>query len=79
MVLWAGVNDLFLYATRASGRHLSRGRAEGLIIDGGIVLPVVVLTALLSYGLATMPDQRTVSDGPHLRVTGEQFWWRVKY
>ncbi|WP_210528228.1 cytochrome c oxidase subunit II [Rubellimicrobium arenae] len=79
VVLWLGINGLFLYATRRGGRPVSRGWAEALIIGGGIGLPVVVLTALLSYGLSIMPDQRAVGEGLRLRVTGEEFWWRVEY
>jgi cytochrome c oxidase subunit 2 len=79
VVLWIGINGLFLYATRVSERPVSRRLAEGLILGGGIVLPVTVLTALLVYGLAIMPDQRAPGDGLRLRVTGEQFWWRVEY
>lgn len=79
VVLWIGINGLFLYATRANERPVSRRFAEGLILGGGVALPVVVLTALLFYGLSIMPDQRAPGDGLRLRVTGEQFWWRVEY
>lgn len=79
VVLWAFINGLFFLVTRARPRPMSRRLAEGLIVGGGIALPVVVLTALLAYGLVLMPDQRAPGDGPRLRVTGEQWWWRVEY
>lgn len=79
MILWALVNGLFFIATRTGARRLSRVWAEGLIIGGGIALPLVVLTALLVYGLSIMPDQRAPGEGLRLRVTGEQWWWRVEY
>lgn len=79
VILWAAVNGLFLYVTRARSRPMSRRLAEGLIIGGGIALPLVVLTSLLAYGLSIMPDLRAPGDGLRLRVTGEQWWWRVEY
>jgi cytochrome c oxidase subunit 2 len=79
VVLWASVNGLFYLVTRGQPRPMSRRVAEGLIVGGGIGLPVVVLTTLLAYGLSIMPDQRAPGDGLRLRVTGEQWWWRVEY
>jgi cytochrome c oxidase subunit 2 len=80
VVLWALVNGLFFAVTRLKRpRTVSRRLAEGLIIGGGIVLPVTVLTALLAWGLSFMPEQRAPGEGLRLRVTGEQFWWRVEY
>jgi cytochrome c oxidase subunit 2 len=79
VVLWLFINGLFFAATRLRHGPMSRKRAEALIIGGGIGLPLVVLTALLAYGLSIMPDQRAPGDGLRLRVTGEEWWWRVEY
>lgn len=54
---------------------------ERIIWIGGLALPVVVLSALLVYGLATT---HTLSAAPNagemrVRVTGEMWWWRVAY
>ncbi|MDC7785048.1 cytochrome c oxidase subunit II [Rhodoplanes sp. TEM] len=54
---------------------------QGVVIAGGIVFPVVVLTALLVYGLAlarTLVREDT-PDTLRIHVIGEQFWWRVRY
>ncbi|HEY8262087.1 MAG TPA: c-type cytochrome [Methylosinus sp.] len=55
---------------------------ERLVIGGGIVFPVVVLSALLAYGLslANKDDVRS-ADGDLVRiaVVGERWWWRVFY
>jgi cytochrome c oxidase subunit II len=55
------------------GRH-------GAIVAGGIVFPLVVLFALLVYGLL---HAGALSGGerPALRieVTGHQWWWQVAY
>lgn len=53
---------------------------RGLIIGGGIVFPVVTLTALMIYAFVGAPNLLLRGE-PELRieVTGEQFWWRVRY
>lgn len=79
VVLWLLVNGLFFYVTQINRAALSRRFANGLIVGGGVVLPTVLLGALLAYGLSLMPDQRAPGDGLTLRVTGEQWWWRVEY
>jgi cytochrome c oxidase subunit 2 len=54
---------------------------EPAIIAGGIVLPVVTLSALLWYGLALTRDLRGDEPPPAVvvDVVGEQWWWRVHY
>lgn len=79
VVLWLLVNGAYFYASRMRVRPHSTKFGEGLIIGAGIVFPVVLLAVLLSYGLSIMPDQRAPGDGLTVRVTGEQWWWRVEY
>lgn len=55
--------------------------ATRLIWIGGIAFPVVVLSLLLFYGLSltrhlTAPIR---GDEMRVRITGEQWWWRVAY
>ena len=52
-----------------------------LIVAGGVVFPVVVLSALLVYGVALTGSLRAAdeADALHVRVTGYQFWWEVSY
>lgn len=52
-----------------------------LIVAGGIVLPVVVLSALLVHALATMSAMNQAEKPPvaHIEVMGEMWWWRVRY
>lgn len=64
-----------------SQRLRARLGGKAVIWAGGIVFPVVVLTALLIYGL-TLTRHLTASpaDGAmRVRVTGEMWWWRVDY
>ena len=79
VVLWVAVNGLFFYVTRIEPRPLSRRLAETLVIGGGIVFPFFLLSGLLAYALSIMPDQRLEGTGVQIRVTGEQWWWRVEY
>lgn len=55
--------------------------ARWLVVGGGMVAPVLVLGALLAHGLAMMPRLSAPPDSEDLQVavTGEQWWWRVRY
>lgn len=56
--------------------------AEGVVLAGGIALPVVLLSALLGYGLVVMQAGAARSqraDGPGITITGKRWWWRVVY
>lgn len=79
VVLWVMLNGLFFYVTRIRTGTISHRVAEGVIIGGGILLPLVGVTALLSFGLNMIPEQRAPGDGLRIAVTGEQWWWRVEY
>ena len=52
-----------------------------VVVFGGIAFPIVVLSALLVYGLVLARD--IVADpgreALQVNVVGEQFWWRVRY
>tara|TARA_R110002020_G_scaffold109430_9_gene253070 strand:- start:9501 stop:10280 length:780 start_codon:yes stop_codon:yes gene_type:complete len=58
---------------------MSRRLADTLVIGGGIVFPFFLLSGLLIYALSIMPDQTREGEGVLVRVTGEQWWWRVEY
>lgn len=78
-VIWALVIGIAVYAVRSRpGAYGIRG-GQTLIIGGGIVLPVVLLSALLINGLAMMPGMHAPGDGLRVEVVGEQWWWRVRY
>ncbi|MBW6421918.1 cytochrome c oxidase subunit II [Rhizobium sp. XQZ8] len=82
-IIWAGVVGLLFYAARKRRVH-SEKNAGRLILWGGAVFPSVVLLALLSYAAWLMPNVRPWFQGAdggmrRIEVTGEQFWWRVRY
>jgi cytochrome c oxidase subunit 2 len=80
LVIWLIVMGIAFYATRMQPREHSIRSARWLIIGGGVIFPVVVLTGLLIYGLTLMP-QLSSAENVSLRidVSGEQWWWRVRY
>ncbi|MDD5581120.1 MAG: c-type cytochrome [Methylobacter sp.] len=55
---------------------------EKSIVWGGIVFPIVTLTALLIYGFSILEAGGALvqAENPvHISVVGEQWWWRVIY
>lgn len=79
--VWVGMVALTIYATRARTVAQNGRWAARLIIGGGVVVPTVVLAGLLAYGLAMLPRLLEPAPEGSLRigVTGEQWWWRVRY
>ena len=62
-------------------RWRARLGGQKLVWIGGVACPVVVLSALLVYGLG-LTSHLTQEPGPgemRVRVTGEMWWWRVAY
>ncbi|EZP74443.1 putative cytochrome c oxidase subunit II [Sphingomonas paucimobilis] len=68
-------------ALAGSQRLRSRLGGTRVVWLAGIALPVVVLTALLIYGLSLTRTLRTPPQPSDIRVrvTGEMWWWRVAY
>lgn len=80
LAIWLIVIGIVLYAVYTPERRDLTG-ARRLIVWGGLVIPTVLLTVVLSYGLALIPrfvDPSTPSQLT-VEVTGEQYWWRVRY
>jgi cytochrome c oxidase subunit 2 len=80
-LIWLAVVGLAVYAVYAARPRPGTGSGRLLIIGGGVVAPTIVLGGLLSYGLAMLPDILAPAPEASLRiqVTGEQWWWRVRY
>lgn len=79
--VWVAVIFLAVYAIRLRPEAHNRRRAGILIIGGGAVLPTLILSAYLVIGLRGLP--RLTAPAPegslHVNVSGEQWWWRVRY
>lgn len=70
---------LYTLFARDERRAVLGGRK--LILYGGVVFPVVSLSALLVYALVAA-ERIVTRDEPvavRIEVIGEQFWWRVNY
>src|SRR5690606_14692338 len=82
-IIWLLVVALSLYASRRNGGPVGERAAGRLIGLGGVVLPVTVLTALLSYALWLVPSLRPFAGGEgvdlRVEIVGHQFWWEVLY
>ncbi|HXH84912.1 MAG TPA: cytochrome c oxidase subunit II, partial [Candidatus Tectomicrobia bacterium] len=81
VVIWLAVVALALYAIYRPPRLFSRRAGAMLVVGGGVVFPLLVLTALLVHGLALLPRLLAPAPDTSLRiaVAGEQWWWRVRY
>jgi cytochrome c oxidase subunit 2 len=79
-VIWLAVIGIALYATFTPERQSLVGPRR-LIVWGGVIVPTALLTVLLVYGLALLPEFLAPARPGSLRVlvTGEQYWWRVRY
>ena len=55
LVVEVAVLALALYCVRGSSGRPNRRRDRALIIGGGVLVPVTVLTILLVYGLMMLP------------------------
>lgn len=81
VVVWLLVAWLTWSAWRGRASRQTGREARVYIIGGGIVFPTVVLTALLLFGLGMMPPLLAPAPegSTQIVVTGEQWWWRVRY
>jgi cytochrome c oxidase subunit 2 len=81
VLVWAGVIVLAVYCARTDPDAQTERRNQVLIVGAGVVFPTVVLAILLSYGLAMLPPlvARAPEGSLRIVVSGEQWWWRVRY
>jgi cytochrome c oxidase subunit 2 len=83
--VWLVVTALALHALRQQRSLWTERAGNWVIAAGGVIVPVVMLGALLLFGMPALRRQLAAAPGgevaSHLRVhvTGEQWWWRVRY
>jgi cytochrome c oxidase subunit II len=81
-VILLGVMVLTALAMFGSGAARQRLGNEAVVIGGGLVFPIVTLSALFIYGLFDMRAGSPASatgDAMRMGVVGERWWWRVIY
>lgn len=73
LLVWA------LFRKRISGD--GDGRMLWWLAGGGLLLPLVVLTALFFYSLHRAPPWKTMppADALVISVTGRMWWWEIRY
>lgn len=81
VVLYIFVIGTATYAVRIHPERHSRKAEYWLILGGGVVLPVVVLSVLLIYSFLLGPPMKRQLGPEALRieVIGKQWWWAVRY
>ena len=78
--IFVGVMALLLFAILARPQRRAWLGTSRTAFAGGLVFPVVTLSALLPYGLVVMRNTDAPAGDPlRIEVVGEQYWWRVRY
>jgi cytochrome c oxidase subunit II len=79
-LIFVAVMALALWAVFGNRRHTVHLSERALIVGGGIVFTGVTLAALLVYSLVRGQSVQAPADAAvRIEVTGEQWWWRVRY
>lgn len=85
MVLFAGgglifvlVAALALYGALSGAKPISAGK---WVIGGGLLIPLVVLTALFLYAIAVGDAVSNLgsASATRIHVVGKRWWWEVRY
>lgn len=80
-VIWLTVMGLAFYFAGQRGAPLNPRQAHRFVVWGGAIVPTIILTAVLIYGLLPLPALLAPAPAGSLKivVSGEQWWWRVRY
>jgi cytochrome c oxidase subunit II len=81
VVIFLIVIGCAVYATRVAPRAHPDFAGTWFILGGGVLLPVVVLTLLLTHSFLLGRDlSRPLPPGTlRIEVVGKQWWWEVRY
>ena len=80
-LIFALVLAVLALALHGPPRLRARLSRRGLIVGAGAIFPVLLLSALLFYTLRAGSSGlwRDTEPAARIEVTGEMWWWRVKY
>jgi cytochrome c oxidase subunit II len=81
VVIFLIVTGCAVYATRIAPRAHPDFADTWFILGGGVLLPVVVLTLLLTHSFLLGRDlsRPLPADAFRIEVIGKQWWWEVRY
>ena len=79
MVILLAVLALAAHTVRARKNPIDARQGTRLIFWLGAIVPTVLLTVLLVIALPAMRKMESAPRDLRIAVTGEQFWWRVRY
>jgi cytochrome c oxidase subunit II len=81
VVIFLVVIGCALYATRVAPRAHPDFAGTWFILGGGVLLPVVVLTFLLTHSFLLGRDltRPLPAEALRIEVIGKQWWWEVRY
>jgi cytochrome c oxidase subunit 2 len=80
VVIWLFVIGCAVYATRIRPRAHEDFAGTAFILGGGVGLPLIVLSSLLVYSfLVGREPAATPGEGLRIEVTGNRWWWEVRY
>lgn len=79
VLILAALLFLMWHASRAPEGSLGLRGGNIFIISAGAIFPTVVLLTLLGFSLPAMRPLPADAGALRIVVTGEQFWWRVRY
>jgi cytochrome c oxidase subunit II len=79
-LILALVMALALYAIFRNPAKRRAPSSTTVIVAGGLVLPIVALSALLVYGVAITREMRAPGpDALELEIIAHRWWWEVRY
>lgn len=80
-VIWVAVLALAWHALRHEPQPRSQRLSRWVILGGGVIFPLLVLTSLIAWSMPLLPALRApvAPDALRIHVSGEQWWWRVRY
>ncbi|WP_231933006.1 cytochrome c oxidase subunit II [Botrimarina mediterranea] len=80
-MIWLIVIGLAVYVLRIAPYPHDTRSSRQWVIGGGVVVPTLLLTILLMFGLAILPALVRPAPGGslHVEAVGVRWWWRIIY
>lgn len=81
LIIYVLVLGIAFYAVKIRPERHGSPAEYVLILGGGVALPIVVLSTLLTYSFSLGPSLRepAASEALRIEVIGKQWWWEIRY